>query len=89
MLTNYLNCYPDIALARVETEKRNSLIKAWEENEKTKAENKYGILQCYDLITNLLCWMFFNHLNGFSERIRTSIYLPVDNICSVTSLKKL
>jgi hypothetical protein len=25
----------------VETEKRNSLIKAWEENEKTKAENKY------------------------------------------------
>jgi hypothetical protein len=24
----------------VETEKRNSLIKAWEENEKTKAENK-------------------------------------------------
>ncbi|ONM15486.1 Remorin family protein [Zea mays] len=30
----------DLALARVETEKRNSLIKAWEENEKTKAENK-------------------------------------------------
>jgi hypothetical protein len=25
----------------METEKRNSLIKAWEENEKTKAENKY------------------------------------------------
>jgi len=32
----------DLALARVETEKRNSLIKAWEENEKTKAENKYA-----------------------------------------------
>lgn len=30
----------DLALARVESEKRNSLIKAWEENEKTKAENK-------------------------------------------------
>uniref|UniRef100_A0A0A9GEW5 Remorin C-terminal domain-containing protein n=1 Tax=Arundo donax TaxID=35708 RepID=A0A0A9GEW5_ARUDO len=30
----------DIALANVETEKRNSLIKAWEENEKAKAENK-------------------------------------------------
>lgn len=30
----------DIALAKVETEKRNSLIKAWEENEKAKAENK-------------------------------------------------
>jgi hypothetical protein len=25
----------------VEAEKRNSLIKAWEENEKAKAENKY------------------------------------------------
>jgi hypothetical protein len=34
--------FPDIALTRVETEKRNSLIKAWEENEKTKAENKYS-----------------------------------------------
>ncbi|KAF8412276.1 hypothetical protein HHK36_000237 [Tetracentron sinense] len=30
----------DAVLARVETEKRLSLIKAWEENEKTKAENK-------------------------------------------------
>ncbi|KAJ1272011.1 hypothetical protein BS78_06G170500 [Paspalum vaginatum] len=30
----------DLALARVESEKRNSLIKAWEENEKTKSENK-------------------------------------------------
>ncbi|RZR83105.1 hypothetical protein BHM03_00009678 [Ensete ventricosum] len=28
------------ALARVTTEKRLSLIKAWEENEKVKAENK-------------------------------------------------
>lgn len=27
-------------LARVETEKRISLIKAWEESEKSKAENK-------------------------------------------------
>lgn len=30
----------DAVLARVETEKRMSLIKAWEENEKAKAENK-------------------------------------------------
>ncbi|WVZ74443.1 hypothetical protein U9M48_022622 [Paspalum notatum var. saurae] len=30
----------DIALTKVETEKRNSLVKAWEENEKTRAENK-------------------------------------------------
>ncbi|KAK1261098.1 hypothetical protein QJS04_geneDACA001939 [Acorus gramineus] len=30
----------DIVLTRVQTEKRMSLIKAWEDNEKTKAENK-------------------------------------------------
>ncbi|GMN32219.1 hypothetical protein TIFTF001_003579 [Ficus carica] len=30
----------DAVLARVETEKRLALIKAWEESEKTKAENK-------------------------------------------------
>lgn len=30
-------------LARVETEKRISLIKAWEESEKSKAENKYEV----------------------------------------------
>ncbi|KAJ6830586.1 putative remorin [Iris pallida] len=30
----------DIVLARLETDKRMSLIKAWEESEKTKAENK-------------------------------------------------
>lgn len=30
----------DAVLARLATEKRLSLIKAWEENEKTKAENK-------------------------------------------------
>ncbi|TKW40584.1 hypothetical protein SEVIR_1G255200v4 [Setaria viridis] len=30
----------DIALAKVETEKKTSLIKAWEENEKAKAEHK-------------------------------------------------
>uniref|UniRef100_A0A453P5Z9 Remorin N-terminal domain-containing protein n=1 Tax=Aegilops tauschii subsp. strangulata TaxID=200361 RepID=A0A453P5Z9_AEGTS len=30
----------DVALAKVETEKMSSLIKAWVENEKAKAENK-------------------------------------------------
>lgn len=30
----------DAVLARVESEKRLALIKAWEENEKTKIENK-------------------------------------------------
>nr|DAD18865.1 TPA_asm: hypothetical protein HUJ06_020328 [Nelumbo nucifera] len=30
----------DAVLARVETEKRLSLIRAWEDSEKTKAENK-------------------------------------------------
>lgn len=32
--------FPDVALAEVEKEKRNSFIKAWEDSEKTKAENK-------------------------------------------------
>ncbi|XP_031482682.1 remorin-like [Nymphaea colorata] len=31
----------DAVLAKVESEKKVSLIKAWEENEKTKAENKF------------------------------------------------
>lgn len=31
----------DAALAKLESEKRLSLILAWEENEKTKADNKY------------------------------------------------
>jgi hypothetical protein len=49
----------DVALAKVETEKRGSLIKAWEENEKAKAENKYVInhfiLQCdYQLAAGIL-----------------------------------
>lgn len=33
-------CYSDIALAEVEKEKRLSFIAAWEESEKSKAENK-------------------------------------------------
>ncbi|URD77793.1 Remorin family [Musa troglodytarum] len=33
----------DAVLARVETEKRESMIKAWEENEKTKAQNNTGL----------------------------------------------
>jgi hypothetical protein len=33
----------DAVLARVVTEKRISLIKAWEESEKSKAENKYEL----------------------------------------------
>ena len=33
----------DAVLARVATEKRLSLIKAWEESEKSKSENKYEL----------------------------------------------
>lgn len=32
----------DVGLAQVEIEKKLALIKAWEENEKTKADNKYS-----------------------------------------------
>jgi len=33
-------CFSDVALADLEKEKRLSFIKAWEDSEKTKAENK-------------------------------------------------
>lgn len=33
--------FSDALHAQIETEKRLALIKAWEESEKTKAENKY------------------------------------------------
>ena len=36
---DYIN-FVDVALAKLEDEKRLSYIKAWEESEKTKAENK-------------------------------------------------
>jgi len=35
---------PDVMLARVLTEKRLALIKAWEESEKTKAENRQVVI---------------------------------------------
>ncbi|KAM0888014.1 hypothetical protein ACQ4PT_028614 [Festuca glaucescens] len=41
----------DVALAKVETEKRGSLIKAWEENEKAKAENKAA-----KKLSSILAW---------------------------------
>lgn len=43
-IVEYMVCkslhFAGAILAHVETEKRMSLIKAWEENEKAKAENK-------------------------------------------------
>lgn len=39
-----LSCSSDALLTTVATEKRISLIKAWEENEKAKADNKSVIL---------------------------------------------
>uniref|UniRef100_A0ACD5ZCL4 Uncharacterized protein n=1 Tax=Avena sativa TaxID=4498 RepID=A0ACD5ZCL4_AVESA len=41
----------DVALAKVETEKRGSLIKAWEDNEKAKAENKAA-----KKLSSILAW---------------------------------
>jgi len=35
---------PDAMLARVVTEKRLALVKAWEESEKTKAENRQVLI---------------------------------------------
>eukprot|EP00252_Welwitschia_mirabilis_P009480 TRINITY_DN220_c0_g1_i1.p1 TRINITY_DN220_c0_g1~~TRINITY_DN220_c0_g1_i1.p1 ORF type:complete len:206 (-),score=84.28 TRINITY_DN220_c0_g1_i1:404-1021(-) len=41
----------DTVLAKVNTEKKVALIKAWEENEKAKAENKF-----YKSISNITAW---------------------------------
>ncbi|KAL4191613.1 hypothetical protein AMTRI_Chr07g30760 [Amborella trichopoda] len=41
----------DAVLAKVESEKRMSLIRAWEESEKTKAENK-----CYKKLSSIGSW---------------------------------
>jgi len=40
VLCHHPHLFSDAVLARVATEKRLSLIKAWEESEKSKAENK-------------------------------------------------
>jgi len=54
----------------VETEKRNSLIKAWEENEKAKAVNKYVYpsvisLNTIVLQTNQYCPFLENAIINF------------------------
>jgi len=41
----------DAVLAKVNTEKRLALVKAWEENEKAKAENKY-----YKALSTITAW---------------------------------
>jgi len=44
----------DAGLAKIVAEKRLALIKAWEESEKTKAENRQGpILYIYDYLTHI------------------------------------
>jgi hypothetical protein len=46
-------CYnTDSLLARIETEKKISLINAWEESEKAKAENKYVNMFLYNFFYN-------------------------------------
>ena len=35
---------PDAALAQIAMEKKFAYIKAWEDSEKTKADNKYGTI---------------------------------------------
>ncbi|KAE8698184.1 Remorin [Hibiscus syriacus] len=48
----------EAVLARVETEKRISLVKAWEESEKTKAENKYQLCSpgAYKKLSSIDAW---------------------------------
>lgn len=51
-----MNILPiDAEFARLELEKRLALIKAWEESEKTKADNKYGF---FDLFLPIYFFIF-------------------------------
>jgi len=40
LTSSFIFFSPDVALAHLETEKKNSYIKAWEESEKSKVNNK-------------------------------------------------
>lgn len=70
----------DAFLARVATEKRISLIKAWEESEKAKAENKlvlplFQIMKCsyYGFSKKK---MFLLHFNLHTYRVNGSHIIP-------------
>lgn len=39
----------DVALANLEKEKQLSFIRAWEESEKSKVDNKYGFLWTFPI----------------------------------------
>jgi len=43
-MTDAILWWTDIALAEIEKEKRLSNVKAWEESEKSKAENKWAFI---------------------------------------------
>lgn len=45
----HLSCSSDAFLTRVATEQRTSLIRAWEESEKAKAENRQSSFSCLHL----------------------------------------
>lgn len=47
------NHLTDVVLARVATEKKHSLIRAWEESEKSKAENKYVLRFLVELLNSI------------------------------------
>lgn len=64
----------DIALANLETEKRLSFIKAWEESEKTKAENKYDFSELHHF-----CWQCFKDILHAHSYLRISDSYIISN----------
>ncbi|KAE9459554.1 hypothetical protein C3L33_08562, partial [Rhododendron williamsianum] len=80
----------DTALARVETEKRMALIKAWEESEKTKADNKYArmfIFLFFSFLFFSFLFLFFRETYTISQRspLSSDEYLWAIDMNSVNS----
>lgn len=69
-------------LARVETEKRISLIKAWEESEKSKAENKLraSFLEFF-FFFGLNCYYYFVSCVTLALLLLSINFLVLNYIC--------
>ncbi|KAL3655657.1 hypothetical protein CASFOL_000053 [Castilleja foliolosa] len=56
----------DVALAKLEDDKRYSFIKAWEESEKTKVENK-----AHKQLSDISAWE--NSKKGFRKQVKENL----------------
>lgn len=70
-------------LARVETEKRISLIRAWEESEKSQAENKLraSFLEFFFFFFGLNCYYYFVSCVTLALLLLSINFLVLNYIC--------